>query len=265
MHDIDRLLVSRTDVDEEALLGLLRVARQLHLKLSILPHFMDVLGPGVEVDDVEGVTVLGLNPPLLSRSSRFLKRSLDVGVSAGMLVTALPLMALVALAIRIDSKGPAFFRQRRIGKGAQCFNLLKFRTMVCDAERLTAELLSESRDPNWLKLENDPRVTRVGRFLRKSSLDELPQLWNVLKGEMSLVGPRPLIESEDRLIGGWARSRLDLTPGMTGWWQVLGRSNIPFDEMVKLDYLYVTGWSLWTDVRLMVRTLPAVLKRRGAN
>jgi lipopolysaccharide/colanic/teichoic acid biosynthesis glycosyltransferase len=137
--------------------------------------------------------------------------------------------------------------------------------MVQDAEAMTAALAAQSEDPNWLKLSDDPRVTRVGRWLRMRSLDELPQLLNVLRGQMSLVGPRPLIEQEDQAVSGWARGRIDLTPGLTGLWQVLGRTNIPFAEMVKLDYLYVTNWSLWTDIRLMIRTLPAVLKQRGAN
>ena len=128
-----------------------------------------------------------------------------------------------------------------------------------------AQLLASSTDPNWLKLDHDPRITRVGRPLRLLSLDELPQLWNVLRGEMSMVGPRPLIPAEDELVKGWARGRLDLTPGLTGYWQVLGRTSIPFEEMVKLDYLYVTNWSLWGDVRLILRTLPVVLKRDGAN
>jgi lipopolysaccharide/colanic/teichoic acid biosynthesis glycosyltransferase len=137
--------------------------------------------------------------------------------------------------------------------------------MVADAEARREELLAQSKDPGWLHLEHDPRVTRVGRLLRLSSLDELPQLWNVLKGEMSLVGPRPLAEAEDRQLEGWRRSRVDLTPGITGLWQVLGRTSIPFEEMIKLDYLYVTNWSLWTDIRLILRTLPVVLLRRGAN
>ena len=157
------------------------------------------------------------------------------------------------------------FRQERIGAGRAPFRLVKFRTMAEDAEQRREELLAQSKDPGWLLLDHDPRITRVGRFLRHSSLDELPQLWNVLKGEMSLVGPRPLIESEDRQLEGWGRSRLDLTPGMTGLWQVLGRTSIPFEEMVKLDYLYVTNWSLWTDLRLILRTLPAVLLKRGVN
>jgi lipopolysaccharide/colanic/teichoic acid biosynthesis glycosyltransferase len=209
--------------------------------------------------------VLGINPPVLPRTSRYLKRSLDVLVSAGVLLLAAPLMILIALAIKVESRGPVLFKQRRIGKGGRPLQVLKFRTMVVGAEQQTQMLMADSQHSGWLKLENDPRVTRVGRMLRRLSLDELPQLWNILRGEMSLVGPRPLIESEDRQVDGWARSRLELTPGLTGLWQVLGRTNIPFDEMVKLDYLYVTNWSLWTDIRLILRTFPAVLTRRGAN
>jgi lipopolysaccharide/colanic/teichoic acid biosynthesis glycosyltransferase len=137
--------------------------------------------------------------------------------------------------------------------------------MVEDAEQRVQELAALSTHPVWLLLERDPRVTRVGRLLRKTSLDELPQLINVVQGDMSLVGPRPLIPREDESILGWGRRRLDLTPGITGLWQVLGRTTIPFEEMVKLDYLYVTNWSLWQDIRLLIHTLPAVVRQRGAN
>ena len=137
--------------------------------------------------------------------------------------------------------------------------MLKFRTMVADAEKRGEELADQSAHPIWLLLEHDPRITRLGRFLRHTSLDELPQFWNVLTGDMSLVGPRPMPPDVDEHISGWGRRRLDLTPGITGLWQVLGRTSIPFEEMVKLDYLYVTNWSLWQDVRLLVHTLPAVI------
>jgi len=137
--------------------------------------------------------------------------------------------------------------------------------MVQDAEKIEPELQALSKDPGWLLLDHDPRVTRLGRFLRHASLDELPELWNVLVGDMSLVGPRPMTPGIDERISGWHRHRIDLTPGITGLWQVLGRTSIPFEEMLKLDYLYVTNWSLWQDVRLLLQTLPAVLRRRGVN
>jgi exopolysaccharide biosynthesis polyprenyl glycosylphosphotransferase len=261
----DRVVICNSHVNEDELLDLVHRCKELSLKVSVMPQLFGAMGPSVEVDDVEGVTVLGINPPVLPRSSRFMKRSLDMIGSASILLLAAPLMLLIAVAIKLESRGPVFFKQRRIGKGGRPFQLVKFRTMVVDAEQRTDELRTQSQDPGWLKLEHDPRITRVGRFLRLMSLDELPELWNVLKGDMSLVGPRPLIESEDRQIEGRARSRLDLTPGVTGLWQVLGRTNIPFEEMVKLDYLYVTNWSLWTDIRLILRTLPAILTRRGAN
>jgi lipopolysaccharide/colanic/teichoic acid biosynthesis glycosyltransferase len=143
--------------------------------------------------------------------------------------------------------------------------MYKFRTMIADAEAKGRELSAKSAHPVWLLLDHDPRVTRVGRLLRHASFDELPQLWNVIRGDMSLVGPRPMPLSVDEHISGWGRRRLDLTPGITGLWQVLGRTNIPFEEMVKLDYLYVTNWSLWQDIRLLIHTLPAVLRRRGVN
>jgi lipopolysaccharide/colanic/teichoic acid biosynthesis glycosyltransferase len=137
--------------------------------------------------------------------------------------------------------------------------------MVADAEERREELLAQSRQSEWLDLEHDPRITRIGRILRNTSIDELPQLWNVLRGDMSLVGPRPLIAEEDKHVNGWARGRLDLTPGITGSWQVMGRTHIPFEQMIVLDYLYVANWSVWTDIKLMLQTVPVVLTRRGAN
>jgi exopolysaccharide biosynthesis polyprenyl glycosylphosphotransferase len=264
-HDVERVVVSHDDLREDELLDFLHLCRALGVKVSVLPRPFDAMGPSVELDDVEGVTVLGINPPVLARSSRMLKRSMDLAGAAAGLLLSTPLLLVVAAAIKLDSPGPVLFRQRRIGRGGREFRLVKFRTMVPDAEQRYDLLRSQSRDPGWLLLDDDPRVTRVGRILRRWSLDELPQLWNVLKGEMSLVGPRPLIESEDRQLLGWRRSRVDLTPGLTGLWQVLGRTSIPFEEMIKLDYLYVTNWSLWTDVRLILRTLPSVLTRRGVN
>jgi len=264
-HDVTRVVFSARDIEEGELERMLRDCRALALKASVLPRLADVLGPAVEVDDVEGVTVLGVNPPWLPRSSRMIKRAMDLLIAGPLLVLATPALGLVALAIKLDSRGPVFFAQERVGRADRHFRVYKLRTMIANAERRRAELVAQSTDSGWLKLDHDPRVTRIGHWLRRSSLDELPQLWNVVRGEMSLVGPRPLIPAEDEHVQGWARRRLDLTPGITGYWQVLGRTRIPFEEMVKLDYLYVMNWSLWEDVRLMLRTLPVVIWGRGAN
>jgi exopolysaccharide biosynthesis polyprenyl glycosylphosphotransferase len=258
----ERILITQ---DAPNVIDLLRQCRALQIKVSILPKPFEAMGSGVEVDDLEGVTVLGVNPMVLSRSSRILKRALDLVVALPALIVTAPLMLGVAVAIKLDSKGPVLFRQDRVGRRGREFRLLKFRTMQADAESRREALMAESRDPDWLLLDRDPRISRIGRFLRRVSLDELPQLINVVRGEMSMVGPRPLMEDDDRRVHGWARSRLDLTPGLTGLWQVLGRTSIPFEEMVKLDYLYVSNWSLWEDIRLILRTFSVVVSQRGAN
>jgi exopolysaccharide biosynthesis polyprenyl glycosylphosphotransferase len=262
-YGIDHVVMSHTDLNEAQLLAVVRRCRELSVKVSVLPQLFDALGPSVEIDDLEGVTVLGISPPVLGRSSRMLKRAMDLAGATVLIVLVSPLLALVALAVTLDSPGPALFWQERIGRSGRRFRLVKFRTMVVGAELHQHELAGQSRDPHWLLLDHDPRITRLGRVLRLASVDELPELWNVLKGEMSLVGPRPLIESEHRQLRGWSQTRVDLTPGLTGLWQVLGRTNIPFEEMIKLDYLYVTNWSLWWDIKLLLRTVPIVIGRDG--
>jgi lipopolysaccharide/colanic/teichoic acid biosynthesis glycosyltransferase len=218
----------------------------------------------VEFDQIDGVTLLGVRRYGLSRSSTMLKRSLDVAGSLAVLLLLGPLMVMIALAIRLDTRGPVFFRQRRMGRGNVAFEMLKFRTMVDGADAHKGALRAHNEAGGGLfKIQNDPRVTRVGRFLRRTSLDELPQLLNVLRGEMALVGPRPLVIDEDKLVEGWQRRRLQLTPGMTGLWQIFGSARIPLNEMVKIDYLYGANWSLWLDVKILLRTVPFVLGRRG--
>jgi lipopolysaccharide/colanic/teichoic acid biosynthesis glycosyltransferase len=197
---------------------------------------------------------------------RVMKRALDVvGALALGLLTA-PIMIAIGAAIRLASPGPVLFWQERVGEGGRAFELVKFRTMVLGADAMTAELMQRSHDPDWLLLDDDPRVFGVGRLLRLTSLDELPQLWNVLRGEMSLVGPRPLSVRDDLRVPDWARGRCDVKPGLTGPWQVAGRTTVPFEEMVELDCLYVaSNWSLRRDLELIARTVPAVLLQRGAN
>jgi exopolysaccharide biosynthesis polyprenyl glycosylphosphotransferase len=264
-HRIDRVIVSAEGIEDDALLDLISVCRQLGVKISALPSLAAMMGPAATVDHLEGITLIGINTPSLARSNRLFKRTMDiVGASVLLLATA-PIWIVAAMAIKLDSPGPVLFRQNRVGRGGKPLRLTKFRSMVVDAEAQRASLLASSRQAMWLDLEHDPRITRVGRFLRLTSLDELPQLWNVLRGEMSLVGPRPLIAEEDQNVNGWARRRLDITPGITGVWQVMGRAHIPFEQMIMLDYLYVANWSLWTDIKLIIQTVPVVLTRRGAN
>ncbi len=241
-----------------------RTLKAVGIRVSVVPQLLQVIGSSVEFDDLHGVTLMGVRRFDLTRSSAMVKRAFDlVGASLGLLAVS-PLMIAIAIAIKLDSKGPVFFRQLRVGRDEQRFGLFKFRTMVPDAEQLKHSLIDRNEAQEGLfKIAEDPRVTRVGSFLRKTALDELPQLFNVLRGEMSLVGPRPLIDDEDRRIEGWHRRRLALHPGITGHWQILGPASVSLREMVAIDYLYVANWSLWTDIKILLRTVPHVLCRRG--
>jgi exopolysaccharide biosynthesis polyprenyl glycosylphosphotransferase len=264
-HDVERVVIAFSTLDHSKLLGLISASKRLHLKITVVPRLFEVIGHGVEIDQVEGMTLLGLRGLTRTNSTLALKRSMDIVGAALMLVVAAPLLAAIAITIKLTSPGPVLFAQRRVGRGNRDFKIYKFRTMVQGADAMKPALahLNEMDDGPMFKISDDPRITPIGRLLRRMSLDELPQLWNVLRGEMSLVGPRPLIPSESDQVIGWHRARLDLTPGLTGPWQVMGRNAIPFQEMVKLDYLYVAEWSLWNDVKLLVRTLPVVVGRNG--
>ena len=263
-HEIDRVLIAPAASDPELILHTIRMIKSMGVKVSVLPRLFEVVGSAVEFDDLDGIPLLGLRRQGLPYSSRALKRATDVVGASLILAFLAPALALVAIAIKLDSAGPVLFRQRRIGRHGEAFRIFKFRTMHDGADAMKAQLMSRNEGAEgFFKMAEDPRVTRVGRFLRRTYLDELPQLINVVRGEMSLVGPRPLVADEDRRINGWQRGRLDLVPGMTGFWQVLGSSRIPLDEMVKIDYLYATNWSLWLDVKVILRTVPYVLARRG--
>jgi exopolysaccharide biosynthesis polyprenyl glycosylphosphotransferase len=245
-------------------LNLVRTLKAVGVRVSVLPRMLEVVGSAVEFDDLHGVTLLGVRRFDLTRSSAALKRAFDVlGASLGLLAIS-PLLIAVAILIKLDTRGPVFFRQLRVGRHGRRFYMVKFRTMVPDADAMKEALRDRNEAKEGLfKIAQDPRVTRMGRFLRITALDELPQLFNIVKGEMSLVGPRPLIVEEDERIEGWHRRRLELMPGMTGPWQILGPARVPLKEMVALDYLYVANWSLWTDVKILLRTVPHVFGRRG--
>jgi len=194
-----------------------------------------------------------------------LKRAFDIAVSVAVALVGLPLWLLIALAIKLDSRGPIFYLDRRVGVGEREFAMMKFRTMVAGADRMQTALEGRNEAEGALfKIRDDPRVTRVGAVLRRLSFDELPQVINVLRGEMSLVGPRPLPLRDHRMLEDWHRQRYNVLPGITGLWQISGRSNLSFDDLVRLDFYYLENWSIWLDVAILVKTIPAVLTRRGA-
>jgi exopolysaccharide biosynthesis polyprenyl glycosylphosphotransferase len=268
---IERVIVAFSDDGHDSLLALVRSLCDSRVHIDIVPRLFDVVGPRATIHSLEGLPLVGLPVPRLSRSSALLKRTFDlVGAGVGLLLL-LPLFAVVALAIKLDSKGPVFFRQTRIGSGTVPFTIYKFRTMVQNADELKSQLVhlnkhfADGGDPRMFKIPSDPRCTRVGTILRRYSIDELPQLINVVKGDMTLVGPRPLIPEEHAFVDGWAKRRSQLKPGVTGLWQVLGRDDIPFAEMVTLDYLYVVDWSLLGDIKLVLQTIPVLFRHRAVH
>jgi exopolysaccharide biosynthesis polyprenyl glycosylphosphotransferase len=234
-----------------------------------VPDWSELVSARLEVRQLAGVPLLSVPSATVDPASLRVKRAFDVAVSGVALLVLSPVLAACALAIKLDTPGPVFFRQRRVGKDELRFEVLKFRSMHVDAERRKAEVAALNfhgggNDRGMFKIRHDPRITRVGGFMRRTSLDELPQLVNVLRGEMSLVGPRPLIESEYAQITGRFRRRSRITPGLTGLWQVNGRSEVPFEEMISLDLLYAATWSLRRDLKLLARTVSAVLRGDGA-
>jgi exopolysaccharide biosynthesis polyprenyl glycosylphosphotransferase len=262
--DVHRAIVAPSSADAGEMLDLVRTLKAVGVRVSVLPRLLEVVGSSVEFDDLHGVTVMGVRRFELNCSSAAVKRAFDLlGASLGLLAV-MPLLVVITIAIKLDSRGPVFFRQLRVGQHGKRFHVLKFRTMVPEAEALKDSLRDRNEAQDGLfKIADDPRVTRVGRFLRKTALDELPQLINIIRGQMSLVGPRPLIVEEDQRVEGWHRRRLELMPGLTGHWQILGPARVPLREMVAIDYLYAANWSLWTDVKILIRTVPHVVGRRG--
>jgi exopolysaccharide biosynthesis polyprenyl glycosylphosphotransferase len=263
-YGVSRVILAFSRRSAEELLEVVRDAGLRDVHLSIVPRYFEIIASSVQIVDVEGIPVIEVPAARLSRMARVSKRTFDLVLTSVGLILLLPMFIVIPICIKLDSRGPVFFKQRRMGRGREPFDIFKFRTMRVGAEEQRSDLIehNESSGPLF-KIRDDPRVTSVGKLLRTLSLDELPQLLNVLRGEMSLVGPRPFVVHEDDLISGWARRRLDLTPGITGLWQVLGRNDIEFEEMVRLDYLYVNSWSLWWDVKLLLRTAPVVFLRRG--
>ncbi len=262
-HAVERVIIAPTEKTSDEMLDTIRLVKGLGVKVSVLPRLFEVVGSSMEFDDIDGITMLGLRRYGLTKTSWHVKRSFDLFVATTCLFLLAPLLAVIALAVRLSSPGPILFRQPRVGRRGEKFEMFKFRTMYDGADEDKAELAAQNEAAGLFKITGDPRVTPVGRLLRRTSLDEVPQLLNVLRGEMSLVGPRPLVEDEDRKITGWNHRRREGTPGMTGVWQVLGPTRVSLDDMVKLDYLYRANWSLWLDLKILLRTAGHILAGRG--
>ena len=261
---IHRIIVDTDATSSAATLGIVRAANATGLQVSLLPSMLAAVGGSVVFDDVGGLVLMGVQRFGLTRSSQLLKRTFDLVGATVVLVLAAPLMALLAIAVKLDSDGPMLFRQTRVGRDGEPFQMLKFRSMIDGADALKDSLREHNEAADGLfKIDADPRITRVGRLLRRTGLDELPQVFNVLAGDMSLVGPRPLVIDEDRRVTGFDRHRLHLTPGITGRWQTLGAARVPLEEMVKIDYLYIANWSPWTDIKIIVETVGYLARRRG--
>jgi exopolysaccharide biosynthesis polyprenyl glycosylphosphotransferase len=261
--EADRLIVAAAGHEQADIARLVQVARLEGLELSVSSPLLDAAAAGPQIQHVSGMALLAADPIQSGRVSLSLTRAIDVAFSSLFLLASAPLFATIALAVKLDSPGPVFFRQVRVGLNGTRFRIVKFRSMVTDAEARKASLRGRSEvGAEMFKLADDPRVTRVGRFLRHRSLDELPQLLNVLRGDMTLVGPRPLVVDEDAIIEGVGRGRLQQTPGMTGPWQVLSE-RVAQAEMLDVDYSYVTNRSLWVDAKILVRTALHVMRNRN--
>jgi exopolysaccharide biosynthesis polyprenyl glycosylphosphotransferase len=262
---IDEVIIADPDFPQEQAVDLVDTCHQRGVRVKIAPSTMEILMQQAEFIPGEAVPLFELRPPVFDGIDFFLKRSFDLVVSAMLLVLMAPVLAGIAIAVRVTSRGPAIYRSARPGIGGRPFGCLKFRTMYDDADQRQADLESLNEASGALfKIRDDPRMTPVGRFLRRHSLDELPQLINVLRGQMSLVGPRPLPMRDYEQLEDWHRKRYLVLPGITGLWQVSGRSDLEFDDLVRLDFLYLERWSVFLDLVILLKTVPAVFLRRGA-
>jgi exopolysaccharide biosynthesis polyprenyl glycosylphosphotransferase len=269
--DIERVIIAFSEADHEELLKTIRELRKFDLQIDVVPRLFEIVGPKAGIHAFEGLSLVGLTPARISPSSRLLKSALDYVVALTMLILLAPVMALAALAIRLDSPGPVLFRQRRLGRDMRPFTVLKFRTMRVDTDqeehrRYIESIATSQASPNGnglYKLDRSDSVTRVGRILRKTSLDELPQLLNVLAGEMSLVGPRPCLDYETEEFAEHHFERFLMPPGLTGLWQVTARAKSTFAEALDMDVEYVRGWSLSLDLHLLLKTPFSLIRMRA--
>jgi exopolysaccharide biosynthesis polyprenyl glycosylphosphotransferase len=256
----DEVIVAERAFDTDELLDLMGEAHRRAVRMRVVPEASELVIRGGRLVIADGLPLLEVRPPVFTGLDWFVKRTFDLAVGGAILVLGLPLWLLVAAAVKLSSKGPVFHRDLRVGLCGREFAMLKFRTMRVGADARH----SEAPEVALMKVRDDPRVTRVGRVLRRLSIDEVPQLLHVIRGEMSLVGPRPLPFREHRRLEGWQTKRNLVLPGMTGLWQISGRSDLGFDDLVRLDFFYIENWTIWLDISILLRTIPAVLAGRGA-
>ena len=262
---VAELIVTGADLGDRELLEVVEEAHRRAVKVRVAPKTAELLIQRGEYVPGQGVPLFELRPPVLYGTDWILKRSFDVVVSSIVIVLGLPLWLAIAAAIKLTSRGPVFYLDRRVGLHEREFPMTKFRTMYRDAAERQGELEADNEaDGPLFKIRRDPRLTPVGAFLRRFSLDEIPNVINVLRGEMSLVGPRPLPLRDYVQLEPWHRKRYLVLPGMTGLWQVSGRISLAFDDLVRLDFYYIDNWSIWLDITILFKTIPAVLARRGA-
>ncbi len=265
-HQIDSVIISLPWSQHDRIVGLIRLCQKHNVEVSVIPDVFQLNMRQVQVENLDGIPLLRVNGHIpLKGTNRLLKRALDLGL----IIIGSPLLlivfGLVALAIRMEGKGDIFYRARRVGENGREFDMIKFRSMIPGADTMRDELVKVyNDDPRRPKFKDDPRITRVGKFIRRTSMDELPNLINVITGQMSLVGPRPPTPDEVKLYEPWHMQRLAVKPGMTGLWQVSGRNEIPFDEMCLLDIYYIENWSMGLDAQILMMTIPRVLLRHGA-
>jgi exopolysaccharide biosynthesis polyprenyl glycosylphosphotransferase len=262
---IDVVMITLPWQYHRKIIRLVGEAERAGVRAAVVPDLFQLSLGGIEIEDINGIPLISIKQSTLTGMNQVIKRVFDLCLAVPAVVLLAPVWPLVALAIRLDSPGPILFRQVRVGRHGRDFTFFKFRSMRLDAEAHLDDLrtLNEASGPLF-KIRNDPRLTRVGRFIRRTSLDELPQFINVLRGDMSLVGPRPGLPCEVAQYQEWQRKRLEIQPGLTGLWQVSGRSDLTFDEMVMLDIYYGENWTLGTDVQILVRTIPQIMFGDGA-
>ncbi|MDI6786585.1 MAG: sugar transferase [bacterium] len=270
-YSINRLIIWDPTLMREELLYIATICGRMDVHLDMVPDLLSLFSRKVSITEINGFPLIAIHRIELERWDAITKRFFDIIVATLSLIILLPVFLIIAILIKIDSPGSVFYTQKRTGKGGRYFNFYKFRSMFKDADKtISQEMRKEYADGFLFKLQNDLRITKLGKFLRKYSLDELPQLFNIIKGEMSLVGPRPLPSIDIKYLENkedysfWASQRTNVSPGITGLWQVSGRSNLTFEEMVELDIYYIEKWSIWLDITILLKTIPIVLSGKGA-